>query len=206
MNEPHTTAAIQHYLNELADVRRDSPPEPIVSALLGRAVKRLQMLCASLLYRSYPRLTQPPLILQTDEVLSAVMERLIKAMRQVRPVSVRQFFALANQHIRWELNDLARRLDERAPAGILPEGFAAPDDSSESSITPDARRMLEAIEALPEAEREVFCLVRIQGLNQSEVAELLEVSTKTIQRRLNRSLVLLSVMLPDLKPDVPKSE
>jgi RNA polymerase sigma-70 factor (ECF subfamily) len=29
-----------------------------------------------------------------------------------RPTNVRQFFALANQHLRWELNDLARRLDE----------------------------------------------------------------------------------------------
>ena len=43
---------------------------------------------------------------------SAVAERLLKAMREARPVNVRQFFALANQHMRWELNDLARRLDD----------------------------------------------------------------------------------------------
>jgi hypothetical protein len=37
-----------------------------------------------------------------DELLSSVVERLLKAMREVRPPTVRQFFALANQHMRWE--------------------------------------------------------------------------------------------------------
>jgi RNA polymerase sigma-70 factor (ECF subfamily) len=32
-------------------------------------------------------------------MLSSVVERLLKAMRQVHPTTVRQFFALANQHI-----------------------------------------------------------------------------------------------------------
>jgi hypothetical protein len=49
--------------------------------------------------------------LEADEVLGAVVERLLKAMREIRPGTVRQFFALANQRMRWELNDLARRLD-----------------------------------------------------------------------------------------------
>ncbi|HKI38337.1 MAG TPA: hypothetical protein VKA46_41190, partial [Gemmataceae bacterium] len=89
----------------------DSPVEPIVRALLDRAVHRLHLLCATLLHRSYPRLTHPPLNLQADELLGAVAERLLKALREARPRTVRQFFALANQHMRWELNDLARRLE-----------------------------------------------------------------------------------------------
>jgi hypothetical protein len=48
--------------------------------------------------------------LQVEELLSAVVERLIRALRAVHPPTVRHFFALANQHMRWELNDLARRL------------------------------------------------------------------------------------------------
>ena len=47
-----------------------------------------------------PALTYPPLNLQTEELLSSVAERLLKAMREVRPKTVRQFFALANQHMR----------------------------------------------------------------------------------------------------------
>src|SRR4029077_1399933 len=116
MSELHTTAVVQRYLDELAE---DSPAEPIVRALLDRAVRRLHLLCATLLYRSYPRLTQPPLNVQADELLGAVAERLLKAMREVRPQTVRQFFALANQHMRWELNDLARRLDQQPSVSEL---------------------------------------------------------------------------------------
>ncbi len=77
MSEEHTTAVVQRYLDELAE---DSPAEPIVRALLDRAVRRLHLLCATLLYRSYPRLTQPPLNLQADELHGAVAERLLKML------------------------------------------------------------------------------------------------------------------------------
>ncbi len=192
-----TTAAMQRHLESPAG---DKPADPIVRALLDRAVRRLETLCANMLYRSYPRLAQPPLNLQPEEVLGDVVERLLKAMRQVRPGTVREFFALANQHMRWELNDLARRLDEQPSAVELNEGLVPAPASSHSALTPDGRRMLEAIEALPEDEREAFSLVRIQGLTQPEAAEVLGVSAKTVQRRLNRGLLLLAKQLDDLRP------
>jgi RNA polymerase sigma-70 factor (ECF subfamily) len=199
MGDGRTTAAVQQYLHELARVSGDSPAEPIVRELLAAAVDRLHLLCASLLYRSYPRLTHPPLNLQVEEMLGGVVERLIKAMREVRPTTVRQFFALATQHMRWELNDLARRLDERAPAAELRDSIvAAPADSSASQLSPSAVRVLEAIEGLPDEEREVFGLVRIQGMTQFEAAGVLGVSSKTVQRRLNRCLALLTDRLGDL--------
>ncbi len=114
MNDEHTTAVVQRYLDELGG---DSPAEPIVRTLLDRAVRRLHLLCASMLHRSYPRLTQPPLNVRADELLGAVTERLLKALREARPRTVRQLFALATQHMRWELNDLARRLDNQ-PAAV----------------------------------------------------------------------------------------
>jgi RNA polymerase sigma-70 factor (ECF subfamily) len=195
MNEEHTTAAVQRYLDELAG---DSPAEPVVRALLGRAVNRLHQLCATFLYRSYPRLARPPVNLQTDEVLSAVVERLLKALRQARPASARQFFALACQHMRWELNDMARRLDKQpAHVELHDESVPAPA-SSGSGLTPDDRRILEAIERLPEDEREAFDLVRIQGMSQAEAAQVLEVSVMTVHRRLNRGLQLLTATLGDL--------
>ena len=87
MGEEQTTAVVQRYLDELAG---DSTAEPIVRALLDRSVRRLQRLCANLLYRGYPRLTQPPLNLQADELLGAVVERLLKALREARPRTVRE--------------------------------------------------------------------------------------------------------------------
>jgi RNA polymerase sigma factor (sigma-70 family) len=62
--------------------------------------------------------------------------------------------------------------------------------------------MLEAIDKLPEDEREAFSLVRIQGLTHAEAAEVLNVSPKTVQRRLNRGLLLLAEQLDDLRPGV----
>jgi RNA polymerase sigma-70 factor (ECF subfamily) len=197
MSEQHTTAIVQRYLDALAG---DMPAEPIIRALLDRAVRRLQLLCANLLYRSYPRLMQPPLNLQPDDLLSGVVERLLKAMREVHPQTVRQFFALANQHMRWELNDLARRLDEQPAAVELNEALVPAPFSTESGLSPESRRMLDAIDGLPEEEREVFDLVRIQGLTHTETAEVLGVSQKTVQRRLSHGLLLLAARLDDMRP------
>jgi len=201
MPEENTTAIVQRYLDALAG---DTPAEPIIRALLDRAVRRLHLLCANFLHRSYPRLTRPPLNLQSDELLDAVVGRLLKTLQEVRPETVRKFFALANQHMRWELNDLARRLDQQ-PAGVeLREGLVPAPPSSSSGLSPDACRMLAAIEGLPEDERETFGLVRIQGMTQAEAAQVLNISTKTVQRRLNHALVLLAETLSDLRPDAPQ--
>src|SRR5262249_26428073 len=129
---------------------------------------------------------------------------LLTALRTVRPATVRQFFALACRHMRWQLNDLAHRLDERPAAAALPEScVAAPPESTGSCLTPDGRRMLGAIDGLPEDEREVFDLVGIQGLTHPEAAAVVGVSEKTVQRRLNRARLLLAERLADLRPDTP---
>jgi RNA polymerase sigma-70 factor (ECF subfamily) len=201
MDEEQTTVAIQRYLDALPG---DAAAEPIVRELLARTVGRLRLLCATFLNKSYTRLTRPPVNLETDELLSAVVERLLKALREARPANVRQFFALANQHVRWELNDLARRLDERPAAAALAEsGVPASPASTDSGLSPDARRMLEVIEGLPEDEREVFDLVGIQGLTHAQAATVIGVAEKTVQRRLNRARFMLAERLADLRPDTP---
>src|SRR5262249_50394253 len=122
-DEP-TTALIQRYLDALPG---DPAADPIIRELLERAAGRLRLLCANLLHGSYPRLTRPPVNLETAELLGGVPAGLLKALPATRPATVRQFFALACQHMRWQLNDLARRLDERPAAAALPEaGVAAP--------------------------------------------------------------------------------
>ena len=139
MDPNGTTYAVQQYLDELAGISGDSDAEPVISALLARSASRLHLLCATMLYRRYPRLTRPPLGLEVEEMLGAVVERLLKALRQTRPGTVRGFFALAGQHMRWELNDLARRLDEQgAPVEVHGDAVPAPV-SSGSGLGPNAR-------------------------------------------------------------------
>jgi RNA polymerase sigma-70 factor (ECF subfamily) len=200
MSEGRTTIAIQQYLGELAKLDGGAPAGPVVRALIDTSVTRLHLLCRTLLFRSYPRLTHPPLNLQSEEMLSAVVDRLLKAMQEIRPETVRQFFALANQHMRWELNDLARRLDGQVPVGGLEAELIPSPENSGSQLSQNARRILDAIEALPEDDREAFSLVRIQGMTHREVADVLGVAEKTVQRRLNRSLMMLADKLDDLNP------
>ena len=60
--------------------------------------------------------------------------------------------------------------------------------------------MLGAIDELPEDEREVFDLVRIDGMAQAEAAHVLGVSAVTVKRWLSRGLRLVTEQLADLRP------
>jgi len=97
-------------------------------------------------------------------------------------------------------------LDEVPAAGELREGLVPAPASSDSGLSPAGRRMLEAIDSLPEDEREAFDLVRIQGLTYAEAGELLGVVPKTVQRRLDRGLQVLTERLGDLGPGATPPE
>jgi len=87
----------------------------------------------------------------------------------------------------------------------LHEELVPAPPSSGSGLTANGRRMLEAIDNLPEEEREAFGLVRVQGMTQTEAAQLLGVSVATVKRRLYRSLQLLTEKLADLRPGIGES-
>lgn len=195
--DARTTAVVQRFLN---DLHGETPAQPVVRELLSYAAGRLHILCASMLARDYPRLTRPPLNLRADEMLSGLVERLLKAMEKTRPPTVRQFFGLVNQHMRWELNDLARRLDERSRMIELQDELLPAPESSGSGLSPNTRRMLQAIESLPDEDREAFELVRLQGMTPTEAAGIVGVTDRTVQRRLNRAVLRLMNMLEDLRP------
>ena len=66
MHEEPTTVIVQPYLDALPG---DTAAELTVRELLERAAGRLRLLCTTLLYKSYTRLTWPPVILEPDELL-----------------------------------------------------------------------------------------------------------------------------------------
>jgi RNA polymerase sigma factor (sigma-70 family) len=71
---------------------------------------------------------------------------------------------------------------------------------SDSSLSPDGRRILAAIESLPEGEREAFDLVKIQGMTYAEAGQVLGISIRTVKRWVSGSLRLLTARLGDLDP------
>ncbi len=79
MDEAPTTVIIQRHLDALPG---DTAAEPIVREPLKQAAGRL---CTTLLYKSYPRLTRPPVNLETDELLGGIVAGLLTALRTTRP-------------------------------------------------------------------------------------------------------------------------
>lgn len=127
----------------------------------------------------------------TDDVVQETMIQLHKTLKDNHPESVEHFLRLAARQIRHTLIDLARhhygphgdgkhRKTDGKPAdeadGPLATAMTEPEDLTAWT------KFHEAAEALPEDEKKVFDLIWYDGLKQIEVAELLGVSDKTIQR------------------------
>jgi RNA polymerase sigma factor (sigma-70 family) len=133
----------------------------------------------------------------TCDVHQNAMLRLCRALQDVPVASLREFYRLAALQIRRELIDLARH--HYGPAGPAAhhqtwpprEGVetapSGPPEAGDSSLEPSKLAVWgefhEQVGALPDEERELFELVYYQGLTHAEAAQLLGVSTKTVQRR-----------------------
>ena len=134
---------------------------------------------------------------ETDDVFQNAMVRLCRALQDITPGSVREFFRLAAVQVRRELIDLARHY--YGPYGLgakhqsiafgkdadsTRQGAYDPADNSQDPARQAAwTEFHEQIGALPDEEREVFDLIWYQGLTQAEAAKLLQVSTRTLERR-----------------------
>jgi RNA polymerase sigma-70 factor (ECF subfamily) len=178
--------------------------------LVDRACQRLQRLTQKM-FRADGRLQRWA---ESEDVFQNAMLRLCRALKKVHPASVREFFRLAAVQVRRELIDLARHC-------YGPYGFAAkhqskhvgnPADSTAPADDPADRNQdpcrLAAwsefhaqIGALPNAERELFDLLWYQGLSQAEAAQVLQVSTRTIERRWQAARLRLYEALQGEVPD-----
>jgi hypothetical protein len=108
--------------------------------------------------------SQTPLTAAALLVAGALLGRLEASVRLATPVpaadqpaasaerdrTVRPVFVLAHQHRRWELNDLAGRLDTQPAAVGLCAGRVPAPARSGSGLSPDGDRMLPATGERPE--------------------------------------------------------
>jgi RNA polymerase sigma-70 factor (ECF subfamily) len=177
--------------------------ETALSDFLERVSDRLRTLTRAML-RQYPGVKRWE---ETDDVLQNALVRLLRALRDVRPESLRQFYGLASLQIRRELIDLARHY--YGPLGVGANHASHLKESSQNQPIDPADTTFEPaqlaewcelhdhIDSLPVSEREVVDLIFYQGLAQQEAADLLGKSVRTIQRRWHAALLKLHQLLDE---------
>jgi RNA polymerase sigma-70 factor (ECF subfamily) len=179
--------------------------------LLRATCSRLERLARKML-RGFPTVARYE---QTADVLQRAVLRLLRALEQVRPASVREFFGLAATQMRRELLDLARRYQgAHGPAAnqaTLPGRLAGDSDAPAAFDPPDPGNLdenldrwcafHEQVEALPAEEREVVSLVFYHGWTQAQIAELFGVTERTIRRYWQSACLKLSAALGASLPE-----
>jgi RNA polymerase sigma-70 factor (ECF subfamily) len=188
--------------------------ESALDELLTIAFERLNRLARRML-RGYPGVSR---WVQTDDVFQGAAVRLSRALREAKPDRVRSFINLAAVQIRRELIDLARHYDgPLGPGrhhasrcgcednGAVSGGSLGPVDPGTDTDDP-ARLVIwtefhQQVEALPEAEREVFDLLYYQGLPQAEAATVLGVTERQVRYRWQSARVQLYQQLGGRLPD-----
>lgn len=165
--------------------------------LLRATGSRLEALARKML-RNFPKVRSHE---DTLDVMQPAVMRLLRALREVEPTSVRDFFGLAAEQMRRELLDLARRYagprGQEALMGDAEEGMAEMPANDDSADLERWALFHLGVAQLPSEEREVVGLIFYHGWEQAEVAELFGVHVRTIQRYWSTALIKLQQRLKD---------
>ena len=175
-----STSALQRWVVEL-QAGRPNAAEPVFRAM-QKSVQRL----AARAFKKFPRAGR---FADLDDVIQGSLIRLLSTLRAIRPESTRQFYALANTAIRRELLDLIKKYYGPAGAGTHLSGISVGNESGELDPADEYRTDLDsmsafhtAVEQLPLEEREAFSLLYYHDWPLADIAELFQVSTRTVQR------------------------
>jgi len=174
--------------------------------LVQAALPRLELLARKML-RGFPNVRP---LNDTQDVVQNAAVRLLRSLRQVNPppATTREFFGLAAVEIRRELLDLARssqaaRRGDEGRARNVSAGKGLADDRDLPEDLERWEAFHEAVARLPVAEREVIGLAFYHGWTQARIAELFQVSERTVARYWHRACLQLQNMLDGNLPGQP---
>lgn len=142
---------------------------------------------------------------ETAAVLNEAFLKLNRALDEVRPATVREFFALAALQMRRVLLDLARAAGRRGKRVTVddPEAGFDPADprKGEQSYADVVADLDAAIDRLADDLKEVVHLHYYQGLTKDEIAKVIGVHPDTVKRMIARAKVALQEHLSAFGPD-----
>lgn len=176
--------------------------------LLELCSERLRLLARRML-RRFPAVRRWE---ETDDVFQNAAMRLYRCLGEVSVESPREVFALAATQIHRELIDMARHhagpmaFGSNHATGIQPledhSNIRHPVDTASESNAELERwtAFHEAIEQLPEIQREVFQLVWYLNADQQAIAELHNCSVRTVKNRWREAREAVKGALDDAPP------
>jgi RNA polymerase sigma factor (sigma-70 family) len=125
-----------------------------------------------------------------SDIAQDVMIALLQALKTTKPESERHLFLLAGKKVRETLHDLARKhagkrhgLGNQEVAAFDAHTACVADEKLTGPETlDDWTRFHQAVESLPEDERNIMLLKWFLGASENEIAEILDCSRSTVQR------------------------
>lgn len=180
--------------------------------LLGFAHRRLRLL-AKRMYHRFPKLYSRE---QSDDLFQEAMLRLWTSLETIGPTTVAQFMGLATLQMQRALCDLARRhfgrTNERSAtgpqrrastvAGMTAVAVALDDLANAPDEMVCWSEFHAAAGRLADPYRTAFALSFYHGLSQPEVADVMNVSVRQVQRYCNAARLKLARMMQGAWPEL----
>jgi RNA polymerase sigma-70 factor (ECF subfamily) len=149
--------------------------------VVSAAYERVRRLARVILNEDFPALKSAPSLLQTTDVANEAVVGIYTMLAEIQPRTPLDFYRLAAQRIRWLLLDRSKaaertRREQRRSVEKMPS--PTPSDTNSESL----ESLYTHIEGLPEQERQVVDLLYFHGLLQSEAADILGVTERSVRR------------------------
>ncbi|MEL6498030.1 MAG: sigma-70 family RNA polymerase sigma factor [Planctomycetota bacterium] len=190
-----TTARIQRSLDRLHDLNDITHAR---SDLLQQAEQRIR----GIVRREAAAYSYVLRWEQEDDLVQEVFLRVLRAVEDAKPRHVGQFFVIVGQHARWATISMIRKYfgphgqaSHHHTGAIASAGSYSATGESPAGEDIDPLRLHEAVDRLPENVRDAWALFAYTGQTHEQIAELLGVSAKTVQRRLNQARGSLAILL-----------
>lgn len=135
---------------------------------------------------------------KSDDVVQDIFVKLWEKCKDVPPAKARAFlFKIAKNQFLTDVEKQKVRLRYKSEKQTKTN---TEDTQFELESAEFKQKLEDAIAALPEGQREVFLMNRIQKMTYAEIAEALEVSQKAVEKRMSKALKKMrSILYPPKK-------